>query len=48
MLRMIASTIILTGKNCLDILNKTPLDIQPLILEYADKFETKTIIPLLE
>ena len=45
---MIAPTIILTGKNCLDILNKTPLDIQPLILEYADKFETKTIIPLLE
>jgi hypothetical protein len=48
MLRMIAPTIILTGKNSLDILNKTPLDIQSLILEYADKFETKTIIPLLE
>jgi len=45
---MIAPTIILTGKNSLDILNKTPLDIQSLILEYADKFETKTIIPLLE
>ena len=48
MLRIIAPTIILTGKNSLDILNKTPLDIQSLILEYADKFETKTIIPLLE
>jgi hypothetical protein len=45
---MIAPTIILTGKNSLDILNKTPLDIQSLILEYADKFGTKTIIPLLE
>ena len=45
---MIAPTIILTGKNSLDILNKTPLDIQSLILEYADKFEIKTIIPLLE
>lgn len=45
---MIAPTIILTGKNSLDILNKTPLDIQSLIIEYADKFETKTIIPLLE
>ena len=48
MLRIIAPTIILTGKNSLDILNKTPLDIQSLIIEYADKFETKTIIPLLE
>ena len=45
---MIAPTIILTGKNSLDILNKIPLDIQSLILEYADKFETKTMIPLLE
>ena len=48
MLRIIAPTIILNAKNSLDILNKTPLDIQSLILEYADKFETKTIIPLLE
>jgi len=45
---MIAPIIILNAKNSLDILNKTPLDIQSLILEYADKFETKTIIPLLE
>ena len=48
MLRIIAPTIILNAKNSLDILNKTPLDIQSLIIEYADKFETKTIIPLLE
>jgi len=48
MLRMIAPIIILNAKNSLDILNKTPLDIQSLIIEYADKFETKTIIPLLE
>jgi hypothetical protein len=48
MLRIIAPTIILNAKNSSDILNKTPLDIQSLILEYADKFETKTIIPLLE
>jgi len=48
MLRIIAPTIILNAKNGSDILNKTPLDIQSLILEYADKFETKTIIPLLE
>jgi hypothetical protein len=48
MLRIIAPTIILNAKNSSDILNKTPLDIQSLIIEYADKFETKTIIPLLE
>jgi hypothetical protein len=48
MLRIIAPTIILNGKNSSDILNKTPLDIQSLIIEYADMFETKTIIPLLE
>ena len=48
MLRIIAPTIILNAKNSLDILNKTPLDIQSLMIEYADKFETKTIIPLLE
>src|SRR5438270_13226148 len=48
MLRIIAPTIILNGKNSSDILNKTPLDIQSLIIEYADKFETRTIIPLLE
>src|SRR6185437_4232600 len=48
MLRIIAPTIILNAKNGSDILNKTPLDIQSLMIEYADKFETKTIIPLLE
>ena len=48
MLRIIAPSIILNAKNSSDILNKTPLDIQSLITEYADKFETKTIIPLLE
>jgi len=48
MLRIIAPTIILNAKNSSDILNKTPLDIQSLMIEYADKFETKTIIPLLE
>lgn len=36
------------GSNSLDILSKIPANIRSSIIEYADKFETKTIIPLLE
>ena len=36
------------GNNSLDILSKIPSNIRSSIIEYADKFETKIIIPLLE
>jgi hypothetical protein len=48
MLKIIAPTILVNGSNSLDILSKIPTNIRSLIIEYADKFETKTIIPLLE
>jgi len=38
----------LTGNNSLDILKQIPPDIRSSIIEYADTFETKTIIPILE
>jgi hypothetical protein len=48
MLKIIAPTILVNGNNSLDILSKIPSNIRSSIIEYADKFETKTIIPLLE
>jgi hypothetical protein len=48
MLKIIAPTILVNGSNSLDILSKIPTNIRSSIIEYADKFETKTIIPLLE
>jgi hypothetical protein len=45
---MIAPIILVNGTNSLDILSKIPSNIRSSIIEYADKFETKTIIPLLE
>jgi hypothetical protein len=45
---IIAPMIVVNGSNSLNILNKIPISIQSLIMEYADSFETKTIIPLLE
>ncbi|MBV9177722.1 MAG: hypothetical protein JO297_11855 [Nitrososphaeraceae archaeon] len=48
MLKIIAPTILVNGSNGLDILIKIPATIRSSIIEYADKFETKTIIPLLE
>ncbi|HZA07574.1 MAG TPA: hypothetical protein VE619_07715 [Nitrososphaeraceae archaeon] len=48
MLKIIAPTILVNGSNSLDILSKIPSTIRSSIIEYADKFETKTIIPLLE
>lgn len=47
-LKIIAPTIIVNGNNSFDILRKMSVDIQSLIIDYADKFETRTIIPLLE
>ncbi len=38
----------LNGNNSLDILKQIPPDIRYSIIEYADTFETKTIIPILE
>jgi hypothetical protein len=48
MLKIIAPTILVNGSNSLDILSKIPTNIRSSIIEYADKFETKTIMPLLE
>ena len=47
-MKIIAPTILVNGNNSLDILSKIPSNIRSSIIEYADKFETKTIIPLLE
>jgi len=47
-LKIIAPTILVNGNNSLDILSKIPSNIRSSIIEYADKFETKIIIPLLE
>ncbi|HET7391742.1 MAG TPA: hypothetical protein VFJ51_13045, partial [Nitrososphaeraceae archaeon] len=47
-MKIIAPTILVNGSNSLDILSKIPANIRSSIIEYADKFETKTIIPLLE
>lgn len=48
MLKIIAPIILVNGSNSLDTLSKIPANIRSSIIEYADKFETKTIIPLLE
>ena len=48
MLKIIAPIILVNGSNSLDALSKIPANIRSSIIEYADKFETKTIIPLLE
>jgi hypothetical protein len=48
MLKIIAPIILVNGSNSLNTLSKIPVNIRSSIIEYADKFETKTIIPLLE
>jgi hypothetical protein len=48
MLKIIAPIILVNGSNSLDTLSKIPANIRSSIIEYADKFETKAIIPLLE
>jgi hypothetical protein len=47
-LKIIAPTILLNGNDSIGILKRIPSDIRDSIVEYADIFETKTIIPLLE